>query len=332
MSPGTTTGKNGLNGSMAAEAAAKPADQKGRDLPFPELIIDQPDGRGRKVLDILWRVTDFAIYKTELGVNACFSDDTAKKATQMTNYLAIQQELARMNYLIHLSGHRAATVTYYEREMASGIAQSLMGNPSEAKAILAAASDRLEKKLQNRGRVKYFLSCLFATLAISSAVYITGFHLTPSDDGTVDGWVKEIVVAMVVGSLGALLSTSIGLRDLRVDVFVDWRMHFLYGALRVLVGVLGALTLFLAVKSGIALGAIVTDGGTPSGVGDNPAEPLDLYKLAFISVLAGFSERLVPSLLDRNGATPPDQSPPAPPSPPPSGVAAAGSEKEPIAG
>ena len=76
-------------------------------------------------------------------------------------------------------------------------------------------------------------------------------------------------------------------------------MNWIYGGQRMLVGVLGAIVLYLAVRAGVATELLPGTSDVTAGAAE-PAKPFDPYKLAFISVLAGFSERLVPNLLDRD--------------------------------
>ena len=105
---------------------------------------------------------------------------------------------------------------------------------------------------------------------------------------------SEIALAAIMGSLGALLSTAVGLRSLKIDASASLVMNWVYGGQRMLVGVLGAIVLYLAIRAGIASDLI-------PGLPTDPASDgsFGYYKLSFVSVMAGFSERLVPNLLDR---------------------------------
>jgi hypothetical protein len=161
-------------------------------------------------------------------------------------------------------------------------------------------SHQLEKRLRNNGRVIYFSMCLAFTLAIG--VLALFFILYPI--GT-DG--RHVALAAIMGGVGALLSTAMGLRSLRIDAASVSFMNGLYGGQRMLVGVLGAIVLYVALRAGIASNMI-------PGINANAAETLNSYELAFVSILAGFSERLVPNLLDRdhNGANESQQPEPGP--------------------
>ena len=284
-------------------APVKPAQKPGDDVYLlKEVSKGKVDKRGREILDVLWAVQDFKIFKTEKGISPHFSDDEKIAADQRERYLSLGQELAKMNHLIHMLPGRwlpfgfgkeqrgeDPTRVYYERELARGVAQALTGDAEQGKETLAALAKRLEKRLRNHGRVIYFSMCLVSAAVI---IGIASYFLS----GTIGFNVSEIALAAIMGSLGALLSTASGLKNLRIDASASLFMNWVYGGQRMLVGVLGAVILYLAVRGGIALEFI------PGAASITETSPLNPYKLAFISVLAGFSERLVPNLLDREAS------------------------------
>lgn len=309
-------GKAKANGSQQSRETAKPepakqalddgtltktpGDGPNDSFPLEQVVKGREDKRGRPILDVLWAVHDFRIFKTDKGISPHFSDDEKVAAGQRERYLALGSELAQMNHLIHLLSQyswqrrrdgeqpdSSATQLYYERELARGIAQALIGDAEEGKATLTALAKRLEKRLRNKGRVIYFAMCLISAFVIVVLASLFLANATGLDR-------TEMALAAIMGSLGALLSTAAGLRRLRIDAGATWVMNWVYGGQRMLVGVLGAVVLYLAVRAGIAMELM-------PGLPADTAKPdtLDPYKLSFISVLAGFSERLVPNLLDR---------------------------------
>ena len=319
-----------------------PRDGAGDDFPLRNVRPDALDKRGRLILDVLWAVRDFKIYKTRYGISPHFSDDPEVETLQRQRYVALGSELAYINYLVDLlrprrsrlhwlpwkrpgrpvTGHAgkgdagAGTAlraeaerevarledparVHFERETARAIAQALIGNPEQGRASLAALTAQLEKRLLNRGRVAYLAVCVACAMAISA---IAGYFLT--EDIGING--PELALAAIMGSVGALLSTAAGLPALRLDPSAVWRMNVTYGVQRMLVGVLGAMVLYLALRAGFVHQILPGAEGVPAD------EHMDAYHLAFLSVLAGFSERLVPNLLERTAdgagetATPPN--------------------------
>ncbi|MEQ8332959.1 hypothetical protein [Nisaea sp.] len=293
-------------------------------FPLRELEIGTPDKRGRTVIDILWAVQDFKIYKTDKGISPQFSDDPQQARQQRQDYMALGPELADLNQQINLLntgwGRMLAWITrkfgasddprlaYYERETARGIAQALSGQPDEGRATLADLNTRISKRLSNILRVLYFSICVVATLEIAVGLAIYTKTMTAPETETLLGLnVFELCVAAVMGCLGALLSTAIGLRRLAIDPAATLTINITYAIQRMLVGVLGAVVLHISLKSGIVSNLLGTTASAPAEAGT-------IYKLAFVSLLAGFSERLVPNLLDRAAETYGKENTTAPPS------------------
>lgn len=279
------------------------------DFPLRNLLVDKEDKRGQVVREILWAVHDFKIYKTDKGIGPQFSDDPDKALEQRAAYMALGPELADLNQQINLlkTGWGRVTdrfsqgvglgrdprLSYYERETARGMAQALNGDPETGRATIRDLTDRISKRLSNILRVLYFSVCGFAAVIITLALTFYAENLPGEPAETVLGLKTfELCVAAVMGSLGALLSTAIGLRSLAIDPTATMTINVTYAVQRMLVGVLGAVILHITLESGIVGNLLGTTASRGTG-GDA------IYKLAFISVLAGFSERLVPNLLDR---------------------------------
>jgi hypothetical protein len=279
------------------------------DFPLSNLHSGTPDKRGRMVIDVLWAVRDFKIYKTDKGISPQFSDDPEMARKQRQAYMSLGPELAELNQQIEmlrngwarwitwlwqrLGARDDPQLAYCERETARGIAQALDGRPDEGRQTLADLSQRLAKRFGNVLRVLYFSICALAALEITVALAIYTDGMSPAHTDTILGLQTfQLSVAAVMGCLGALLSTAIGLRNLAIDPAASLTINITYAVQRMLVGILGAVVLHITLKSGIVsalIGTAQVTGGEDSAI----------YKLAFMSLLAGFSERLVPNLLER---------------------------------
>ncbi|MEP3112374.1 hypothetical protein [Nisaea sp.] len=288
---------------------AEPETRQGDELPLSDPKVGASDKCGKVVTDILWSEHDFKIYKTDDGISPQFSDDPTLAKAQRENYLSLGPDLADLNQQINLlkAGWIQAFSsiirrlgfpedvrnTYYAQETARGIAQALSGQPHNGRETLSDLSKRISKRLSNHLRVLYFTICVLVTLAISVSLSIFTEQMPlPRTETILRLNIFNISVAAVMGSLGALLSTAIGLRSLSIDPTATRAINITYAIQRMLVGVLGAVILHITLKAGFAHNLI---GTTPnSEAGGDAAD-----KLAFLSVLAGFSERLVPNLLNR---------------------------------
>jgi hypothetical protein len=87
-----------------------------------------------------------------------------------------------------------------------------------------------------------------------------------------------------VGALGAFFSTLSRVGRTPLDPSAGWKLHWLEGFGRILIGVLGAAVSLLAVQAGFAL-TVLSDKG--------------LAGLIVIGFVAGFSERLIHTIIKR---------------------------------
>ncbi len=269
-----------------------------------DLNVGGDDPRGRKVLDILWAVNEFKIYKTPSGISPFFADNPEQARVQKLAYLNLGSGIAEFNHLIQILTPAAwfqfgqtwpfkkarDDLIYYERELARCIAQALLGQKETANSSLDELRDRLAARLSNRGRVAHLLVNIFLVMlivALSTLLARWEYESALGFDS------KGISIALMMGSIGALFSTTVRLQSMTVDPSVTQYMHWVYAFQRVAVGALGALILYFGIMAGILQNLF--SGADNSGL---PKTKPDPYWLAFACVLAGFSERLVPNLLD----------------------------------
>lgn len=274
-----------------------------------DLRPGQPDPRGRIVRDVLWAVSEFRIYKTDYGINPMFSDDPAEAKTQRENYLGMGSRIADFNHLISIlkpkinpftqnemptGVAKMNTLVQVERELARCIAQALLGDPEGAKTSLAEIRERLAGQIRNRARVVHLLINVFLVIcAVAGAMwFVASDYKSLFEFNT-----KEFGLAVMMGSVGALFSTTVRLQSMEVDPTVSQYMHWVYALQRVLVGAIGALVIYFGFKSGVVNGLFQPVSGAV-----NLGEPFNPYWLSFVCMLAGFSERLVPNLLDSQAA------------------------------
>jgi hypothetical protein len=97
----------------------------------------------------------------------------------------------------------------------------------------------------------------------------------------------DIIMGAGAGGAGALLSVLIGSRNYTPDTSTARLIHWFQGGARILAGTLGAVIVALAIKGNLMLGQIAPNG--------------DLF--LFVCMAAGWSERLVPNLIERFEAT-----------------------------
>jgi hypothetical protein len=268
-----------------------------------DLVVGAPDPRGRMVLDILWAVDAFKIYKTSEGLTPFFSDNPKMAVAQRSAYLELGSEISEYNHLIHAlrppvlpftDGKRAIserdthTVEHFERELARCIAQAMLGDVPQARVALRRLRRRLGAQISNRGRIVH----LCVNLVLVAILVATGLILVRIDYVSPLGYdTREVFTAVMMGGVGALFSTTVRLQNMEIDPTVSSIMHWVYAAQRVMIGALGAFVLYCGFRGGILTGLFGASGSFDA------TAAFPIAWLTFVSILAGFSERLVPNLL-----------------------------------
>jgi hypothetical protein len=119
---------------------------------------------------------------------------------------------------------------------------------------------------------------------VSSLHYFKHFDWFPLDAAALSTYSK----LSIFGAIGAFLSVSLGIQQIRIDVDLDAWQHFYAGCTRVIIGVIGALAIGLALDSRFL----------SPGFGSELNAPV-YYFYYFLAFVAGFSETLVPNALRR---------------------------------
>lgn len=157
--------------------------------------------------------------------------------------------------------------------------------PNNARMMLDKAELFLRERSRERARIWY----LSATLSAAMLMLLGGLLLWINRQKvltllSVEESFIEVMLGAAMGSLGALISVLLRSDDLKIDVSAGARVHYFEGAMRVLVGATAGLVFALSIKSNILLGAI------------NKSERT-ITILLVITIIAGVSERLLPSLI-----------------------------------
>ncbi|MBI5791873.1 MAG: hypothetical protein HZA63_10395 [Rhodocyclales bacterium] len=119
-----------------------------------------------------------------------------------------------------------------------------------------------------------------ACLALWGVVWLSRDFITPYLGRTG----LEVVLGGLIGSVGAMISVISRGNKLSLDANAGKTIHVTEGIARIVVGIAGALLVALAYKGGILLAGVKFFGS-------------NLAVLLSLSIVAGASERLVPSLI-----------------------------------
>jgi hypothetical protein len=263
-----------------------------------QLKEGQKDKLGHTVKEILWVGQEYAVYRSEAGVYVQFSDSSDVAAEQRKKFTGISPELCELRYLT--SEMRSSWIpdffsrvfgkdrsihysTLFDRNIAQAVMLVMEGMTKDGEELAQQTLKMAVQRVTNDNTAKYFRCCVAVWLAgiAFGGVALAVFELTlhrPS----------HLVIAAIFGATGAMLSVALRLQDFKLQPCQQSTMNYLMSATRVAVGsISGTLLLLLATT--------ILSGKITAALGD----PIGWRVAAVIGLIGGFSERLIPSLLEQ---------------------------------
>jgi hypothetical protein len=170
----------------------------------------------------------------------------------------------------------------YRRLIAEGVARLFQKNLPAAQSALQGAEKWITARNTEVARRWYLMGSGAAALASALAILALGvWFLLGALDTQFGKSIYDILMGASMGGLGAWLSVIQRSRNAELDVAAGPMLHRLEGAFRIMVGVLGAMLVALAIRAGLIVQAN------------------QLPELMVICMVAGVSERLVPSFIEQ---------------------------------
>ncbi|MCI0376499.1 MAG: hypothetical protein L0215_02715 [Gemmataceae bacterium] len=155
------------------------------------------------------------------------------------------------------------------------------GNAATADENLNQAQQYISARNQEAARFWYVMSGFWGTVGVLLAwIAIAVWLRNRLDDGLVD-----CLFGACAGGLGAFLSILTRLGKANLDVSAGMKLHILEGLSRIGVGVLGGVVVTIAYALGLLFSTL------------QPGSASRDLLIVFISIVAGISERLVPTLI-----------------------------------
>lgn len=172
----------------------------------------------------------------------------------------------------------------FRKRIGEGLARCLSGYPKE-NAITALKEVAVELKARNKevSWIWYFQASYWVTLALA-VVFAMCWLKRDTLRAEINPIAFEAILGAICGTFGALLSVTARSNRLTFDANAGKNLHTLEGLARVAAGFIGALLVALAIKAGLILGGTTFSGNK-------------FALLLCICIVAGASERLVPSLI-----------------------------------
>jgi hypothetical protein len=196
------------------------------------------------------------------------------------NFVGVRENFTKVKSILYKCVDKTATKAI----LADIIATSIESGPRSANSQLENLIDEINSEYheQFKNRMRLLMSSLLIAaifVSISLSVYLNKqlldyIHL------------RNLIYVAAGGSVGGFFSISIGIKKIVKEKNVTKWLYYLYGAERVTISILAA---------GISYFAIQVD--LIFGLTKNLSNPI--IGFIFFSILAGFSETLVPNILTK---------------------------------
>lgn len=232
----------------------------------------------------------YAIYRTPERVLVHYADDEDEAKRQAATLAPLNPARGEINGLIdgwHSSdrGSVQAKAKRYSRRVADALGVALEGDASGSLAVLTSIKADLVDERTSWARFQYLIAAALVAVVVVLVTAIIGAYLT-------SGSVRALWLALAGGTVGALFSIAIAIRQRTVLTDLHFVSNTADAVLRVVIGAIAAAVLVSLVE----LRAVVLTIGD-ANLADNTQGWLFPLVVAFVG---GFSERLVPDLLERS--------------------------------
>ena len=284
-----------------------------RAINIADLEIDGRDSLGKTICDLYGRKPpEYAVYRTTERVNVYYADTghgdlgaEQRKALARLNPLRGQ-----INGLIDGWRSKPADTEQrkrahrYDRRVGDALVVAFEGDVPNAELLLTDIKQDILNERVAIGRIWYLGAALLTAILLVAALLVSNYGASPDSKAT------AIRHAAAAGAFGSFFSIALAMRRRTVLPDLQLLPNLTDAMLRVTIGVIAA-----AVLLGMMLSNLVT-----IQIGAVSVKDLDAVAVVFVGFLAGFSERLVPDLLEKAVATEPTVPvrfiPPPPPPPP----------------
>lgn len=254
-----------------------------------KFFIGGKDISGHTIVNVFTRGDEFVVYAIadadEPETFKVYIDTEVESDPQgvMGRLESIKEELADFRSILHKGVHDKSI----KHRAANAVSTALRGDPEAAKKIFIKIHEQVSKEylVVQRGRVLY-LSGAFSSVVILALLALILYSVRNSGFAQNVGVIREFFYAASFSALGGLLSISLNLKSIAFERELQLYAYFVYGVQRIVLAALGGVFAYVAVKSGLVLGLVLTS-----------AEPM--YAMLAVCIAAGFSETLIPNALQK---------------------------------
>ena len=299
-----------------------------------QIRLGEPDAHKLEVESVYSRFDPrYAVYRTKERVSIQFADDPELEGEQRKLMARLSPLRGEINGLV--DGWRTSSrerfiraAQRYDRRVADALIVALEGDADSALQILPQIRDDVVAERKSLARFMYLI-CAAGTAAVLGLIAcfaISDFAQTPALFGPLGPYTANTWLAVAAGTLGAFFSIALGISSRSIHTDLQMMDNVIDAVVRVLIGAIAAVVLQALLDANLFsfhLGATVLgamDRKGADGVSFSITPSLVMFVAAFIG---GFSERLIPDLLDSATMAVSDKPQTASPTPKPANEQAA---------
>jgi len=196
----------------------------------------------------------YAVYRTSQRVMVHHADDVEERKKQQEVLALLNPLRNEINALIDgwrtsVEHDKEALTRLYDRRIADALILALEKDSASSKALLKSTLDEIAEERQSRGRIEHLLYAAATSGAIGLVVLLAIWLGDSKTAHFLDHPVKALLFAAAIGSVGALVSIGIAVRERQLKTDLQTRDNVADAVLRVTVGAVGALLLIAMMRS-----------------------------------------------------------------------------------
>jgi hypothetical protein len=286
-----------------------------QDVTLAELKVDSKDNNDRTVREVLFRGREYAIYRSDRGVEILFSDTGIIQIEQRSAYTKIIVQICELRYLTsqmrsEIKSRKrwpwTSKMSIYDHNMAQALMLLMESveqrrckqteaaadaTEKEAKDIVQGALDMAVRRNTVDNTIRYVGTCVgfgLTWLVFAGLVALGCHRMWGSADPT-----PFYLMASSTGIIGAVFSVIVRAQAFELKPCNDSSLNKLMSAIRVAMGGIAGPVLFLLLTT-VAANALGTVDISKPGM--DPS--LFARMVAIVGLIGGFAERLVPNLVN----------------------------------
>lgn len=246
-------------------------------------IVGSKDTTGNTITKIFSKGSEYVIYEIETKV---LSDsikviiDTVKEedTAPLEYFYAVREKFTKLKGLLY----KVIDDTSIKARIGHILSHAITGKPTEANNQFDSLMCEIETEYRNQSkhRVKYLLttiSFLVFGIIASLLVYSIGLFYDLIH-------IRYLIFISTAASIGGFISITRRLRQMVFDKDVSSYLYIFYACERMLIAISAGVVIYFGIQSNLIFGLV-----------NNFDKPI--YGYILFSIVAGFSETLIPNLL-----------------------------------